>query len=64
MKKEFKILSDVYATIQTKKLKLNLLKCRKAGAKCNKTPLSLLDRAEILHLLAPGEDVAMVYWVI
>ena len=64
MKNKFNILSDIYASIQTKKLMLNLLKCRKAGTKCNKTPLSLLDRAEILLLLAPGENVAVVYWVI
>ena len=64
IKNKFNVFSDIYASIQTKKLMLNLLKCRKAGTKCNKTPMSLLDRAEIFLLLAPGENVAMVYWVI
>ena len=64
IKNKFIVLSNICASIQTKKLMLNLLKCRKAGTKCNKTPMSLLDRAEIFLLLAPGENVAMVYWVI
>ena len=61
IKNKFNVFSDIYASIQTKKLMLNLLKCRKAGTKCNKTPMSVLDRAEIFLLLAPGENVAMVY---
>ena len=40
---------------------LNLLKCRKAGTKFNKIPMSVLDLAEIVLLLPSGENVEMVY---
>ena len=43
---------------------LNLLKCRKADTKYYESPMYLLSFTERLLFWSPGENVAMVWWVI